>query len=65
MAGSWFANVTPADPIEVFALTASWREDPHPQKVNLGVGAYRTDEGKPWVLPVVRTVEVQMAMTRP
>lgn len=23
--------------------------------------AYRTDEGKPWVLPVVRTVEAQMA----
>ena len=23
--------------------------------------AYRTDDGKPWVLPVVRTVESQMA----
>ena len=23
--------------------------------------AYRTDEGKPWVLPVVRTIEAQMS----
>lgn len=23
--------------------------------------AYRTDEGKPWVLPVVRQMEVQLA----
>jgi len=32
-----------------------------PQKVNLGVGAYRTDEGKPWVLPVVREMEKRLA----
>ncbi len=28
--------------------------------VNLGVGAYRTEEGEPWVLPVVRKVEQQL-----
>jgi len=27
----------------------------------LGVGAYRTDEGKPWVLPVVREAEILLA----
>lgn len=26
-------------------------------KVNVGVGAYRTDEGKPWVLSTVKKVE--------
>ena len=26
-------------------------------QVNLGVGAYRTAEGKPWVLPVVKKAE--------
>ncbi|KAJ8982503.1 hypothetical protein NQ317_018543 [Molorchus minor] len=32
------------------------------QKVNLGVGAaYRTSEGKPWVLPVVRAAEKALA----
>jgi aspartate aminotransferase len=61
MANSWFSDIQVAPPIEVFALTASYNEDTHPQKVNLGVGAYRTDDGKPWVLPVVHTVESQMA----
>lgn len=27
----------------------------------LRFSAYRTEEGQPWVLPVVRTVEAQMA----
>jgi len=61
MAESCFANVTQAQGIEVFALTASFNKDSHPNKVNLGVGAYRTDEGKPWVLPVVRDAEAAMA----
>ena len=26
-------------------------------QVSLGVGAYRTSEGKPWVLPVVKKAE--------
>ena len=33
-----------------------FREDPSDLKVNLSVGAYRDDSGKPWVLPVVRKV---------
>jgi aspartate aminotransferase len=58
---SWFENVETAPPIEVFALTQAFNEDSNSDKVNLSVGAYRTNEGKPWVLPVVRTVEAQMA----
>ncbi|XP_066277526.1 aspartate aminotransferase, cytoplasmic-like [Branchiostoma lanceolatum] len=61
MATSRFVDVELAPPVPVFALTARYREDNHPNKYNLGVGAYRTDEGLPWVLPVVRTVEQQMA----
>ncbi|KAF9895751.1 Aspartate aminotransferase, cytoplasmic isozyme 1, partial [Lobosporangium transversale] len=34
-----------------------YKADPHPDKVNLGVGAYRTEEGKPWVLPVVHKAD--------
>ncbi|KAK2144080.1 hypothetical protein LSH36_788g03001 [Paralvinella palmiformis] len=60
MAG-WFNNVDLAPAIEVFQLTARYREDTDPHKVNLGVGAYRTDEGQPWVLPVVRNVEAMKA----
>eukprot|EP00929_Paragymnodinium_shiwhaense_P122076 TRINITY_DN94618_c0_g1_i1.p1 TRINITY_DN94618_c0_g1~~TRINITY_DN94618_c0_g1_i1.p1 ORF type:complete len:427 (+),score=89.78 TRINITY_DN94618_c0_g1_i1:54-1334(+) len=44
-------QAAPADPI--LSLTTRFKEDPHPKKVNLGVGAYRTNDGKPWVLPSV------------
>ncbi|XP_036402799.1 aspartate aminotransferase, cytoplasmic [Megalops cyprinoides] len=54
---SVFAEVPQAVPVAVFKLTADFREDKDPNKVNLGVGAYRTDEGQPWVLPVVKKVE--------
>jgi hypothetical protein len=32
-------------------------KDDFPDKVNVGVGAYRDDSGKPFVLPVVRDAE--------
>jgi len=35
----------------------AFKKDPSPQKINLGVGAYRTEEGKPLVLNVVRKAE--------
>ncbi|EPT06097.1 hypothetical protein FOMPIDRAFT_1021172 [Fomitopsis schrenkii] len=44
--------LAPADPI--YKLTGAYKEDTYPQKVNLGVGAYRDDNNKPWVLPVVK-----------
>lgn len=51
------ANVVPqaaADPL--FALDQQYREDPDTNKVNLGIGAYRDDDAKPWILPVVQKV---------
>uniref|UniRef100_A0A3P9HHQ6 Aspartate aminotransferase n=1 Tax=Oryzias latipes TaxID=8090 RepID=A0A3P9HHQ6_ORYLA len=54
---SVFRDVQQAAPVAVFKLTQDFNNDPFPNKVNLGVGAYRTDEGKPWVLPVVKKVE--------
>uniref|UniRef100_A0A8K9UKM9 Aspartate aminotransferase n=2 Tax=Oncorhynchus mykiss TaxID=8022 RepID=A0A8K9UKM9_ONCMY len=54
---SIFAEVPQAPPVAVFKLTADFREDTNAQKVNLGVGAYRTDDCLPWVLPVVKKVE--------
>ncbi|GFR59837.1 aspartate aminotransferase [Elysia marginata] len=64
MADSVFSNVESAPPIEVFQMSKLYNESTDPNKVNLGVGAYRTDEGKPWVLPVVSTAELQMANDR-
>ncbi|XP_049576608.1 aspartate aminotransferase, cytoplasmic [Syngnathus scovelli] len=54
---SVFSDVPQAPPVAVFKLSADFRDDSHPQKVNLGVGAYRTDDSQPWVLPVVKKVE--------
>ncbi|XP_051002561.1 aspartate aminotransferase, cytoplasmic [Acomys russatus] len=58
---SVFAQVPQAPPVLVFKLTTDFRDDPDPRKVNLGVGAYRTDDSQPWVLPVVRKVEQKIA----
>jgi len=52
-AESW-DKVPLAPPDSIFQLTAAYKADTFPQKVNLGVGAYRDDNGKPWVLPVVK-----------
>lgn len=41
----------------IFKLTAGYKADTHPNKVNLGVGAYRDNDNKPWVLPVVRKAQ--------
>merc|ERR1719350_672640 len=57
---SFFSEIplAPADPILNTALL--YKADTDPKKVNLGIGAYRTEEGKPWVLPVVQKAEEQM-----
>lgn len=44
----------PEDPL--FGLMAAYRRDTDPNKVDLGIGAYRDDNAKPWVLPVVKKV---------
>ena len=58
---SLFDSVNPAPPIEVFQLGRDYQADTSPDKVSLGVGAYRTEEGKPWILPVVKKAEKILA----
>lgn len=45
----------PEDPL--FQLMRLYRADDSKTKVDLGIGAYRDNNGKPWVLPVVRKAE--------
>jgi aspartate/tyrosine/aromatic aminotransferase len=40
-------SLAPADPILGTAL--AYKADTHPKKINLGVGAYRDDNEKPYV----------------
>lgn len=61
MTVSAFDNVPTAPPDAILGLTAAFRADPSPNKVNLGVGAYRTADGEPYILPVVRRVEKALA----
>lgn len=46
--------VAPEDPL--FGLMKAYREDPSDKKVDLGIGAYRDNNAKPWILPVVKKV---------
>lgn len=46
----------PSSPYSIFKLTAAYKADTFEKKVNLGVGAYRDNSDKPWVLPVVKKV---------
>ncbi|KAI0021605.1 pyridoxal phosphate-dependent transferase [Xylariomycetidae sp. FL0641] len=45
----------PEDPL--FGLMRAYRADQDPNKVDLGIGAYRDDNAKPWVLPVVKKAD--------
>jgi len=58
---NFFCDVAAAPPIEVFQLGREFTADTDPNKVSLGVGAYRTEEGKPWILPVVKKAEKLLA----
>ena len=54
---SFSADVVPQAPEDaLFGLMAAFRRDEDPNKVDLGIGAYRDDNAKPWVLPVVKKV---------
>ena len=61
MAKSYFDNVELMPPDVIYGLVADFKADPHPDKISLIIGAYRTEEGKPYVLPVVRSVESAIA----
>jgi aspartate aminotransferase len=39
-----------------YGLRAAFQADLSKTKVNLIIGAYRDDAGKPWILPVVKKV---------
>ena len=60
---SFFGGVGLAPPDPILSLTTAYHADPKPEeyKINLGVGAYRDGQGRPWVLDSVRQAEQQIA----
>ena len=51
----------PPDPI--LGVTEAFKADNNPKKINLGVGAYRDDSGKPYILPSVKKVFIITSVT--
>jgi len=57
---NFFPNIQLAPPDPILGTAIAYRNDPSPNKVNLGVGAYRTDEGKTLIFNSVREAERRM-----
>ena len=54
-------SVQAAPPDAILGLTVAFREDPRPEKINLGVGVYQDEHGKTPTLQCVRIAEQQLA----
>ncbi|KAL6765470.1 aspartate aminotransferase [Haematococcus lacustris] len=52
-----FANIPEAPKDPILGITEAFLKDPSQTKINLGVGAYRDNDGKPVVLQCVREAE--------
>ncbi|KAI2602492.1 aspartate aminotransferase [Hypoxylon sp. NC1633] len=73
-AGSTWANVPQGPPSLIrtvrsvltpgIGVTEAFKADSFEKKINLGVGAYRDDQGKPYVLPSVRAAEDSIVAKR-
>lgn len=55
--GSWWSGVEMGPPDPILGVNEAFKKDTNPKKMNLGVGAYRDDTGKPFVLPTVKKAE--------
>jgi len=55
MAFKGWGHLEQAPPDPILGLSQAFAADDHPKKINLGVGAYRDDQGKPFVLKCVKT----------
>ena len=53
---SMFEGVSMAPPDPILGVTENFKADTSSAKLNLGVGAYRTEELQPYVLQVVKKV---------
>lgn len=53
---SRFTEITMAPPDPILGVSEAFKADTHEMKLNLGVGAYRTEDLQPYVLNVVKKV---------
>lgn len=55
-----FTDLGIAPPDAILNTALRFKADTHPEKINVGIGAYRDDNGKPVVLSVVKKVEEEI-----
>ncbi|XP_054164891.1 aspartate aminotransferase, mitochondrial-like [Oppia nitens] len=53
----WWSHVEMGPPDAILGVTETYKKDTNPKKINLGVGAYRDDNSKPYLLPSVLKAE--------
>jgi len=56
MCSSVWSHVEMGPPDAILGVTEAFKKDSNPKKMNLGVGAYRGDDGKPFILESVKQV---------
>lgn len=54
---SFWANVEEGPPDAILGITEAFKKDSNPNKINLGAGTYRDDNGKPYVLNCIRKAD--------
>ncbi|MFN4896718.1 MAG: aromatic amino acid transaminase [Pseudomonadota bacterium] len=54
MSASYFSNIPAALPDPILGVAEAFRADPHPGKVNLGVGVYQDNNGRTPILESVK-----------
>jgi len=52
-----FETLTPPEPDKIIRLIAMLRDDPRPDKVDLGIGIYKTHDGRTPVMAAVKAAE--------
>ena len=57
---SLWKDVPQGPPDAILGIAQAFRESQDPRKVNVCVGAYRDENGQPWVLPSVREAEERL-----
>lgn len=53
-------TISPAPPDPILGLTEAFNADSHPDKINLGVGVYKDEQGQTPILNTVRTAETRL-----
>ncbi|KAI0274656.1 glutamic oxaloacetic transaminase AAT1 [Gloeopeniophorella convolvens] len=62
---STWSNVPAGPPDPILGVSEAFKADKDPRKINLGVGAYRDGDGKPYVLNAVKKAEEVLRNSNP